>query len=848
MAGSNCNVNSSTRVGDLSDLLQSWDKFRDAAKNDLSALARALLSGLQGPDRRQAALVATALAKLLVETKTVGKPENQHPETPECSLSVEKVAQLLLGECRGVLQSFVASDQAMLVTGALRLLAAIAQFGSGYARETFLLVQPHKETLLELLRRQRQSRKRKRLRLTESEKRATPLERALLQWLLAGAAASETFSSDLRELYTAFLHQVLNRIRFRRGGSDVTRIFRILRSATWLNSGRILGNLLGIVEYIRNERQRSGLIELVARTRDVRSLAQNLASEKLGSAIRFRIAAAILRAGSPELASAFIEALLAPATNQFVGQGSAPWRGEQIALALIAFRKRSSPTQRALPRSIVLDSVSCCSWIAALESGSRGVPSLAALLEYIRKEALRSSKTLGSFRMARSLHLLRLCVEKRPEEIFHSGLDLAKIIPKAPVTVTYECPFTGHELVRLLSAARRNNRALKLATRLQDLLQLRELPRAPLHAFLLEFLNEYGLLRDPCTGETCVLEATFWFDLLRFAAPETLALFERVITEATSKPYAILDDAIHEYATVQRKYRPSPLYVAVERRLRTSPNPYLSSCLETIGEAMEAYCAAQDEAQSTEMEQDHRLDTPEKLPPTTEISVSDLPAVDRSRLEQLHSTSIDDVRDFVQNGSLYHALSFLASAEDETRRKAYDIAATFYELLPEAVEFRERHLVRAVLDLLRSSIMQPYQLIPRIHCVLFGSLAEIVANAAHELFPFARKVILQRPSWLLMEELPGAYEMLQSPNRRVQEFLLRLLLEGNDESRTFHTILTRHRLYSYLVGRKMFALQLVDRLRPHVDQVLERLLASPNARKSLERTWSLETWRRVLAI
>jgi hypothetical protein len=96
-----------------------------------------------------------------------------------------------------------------------------------------------------------------------------------------------------------------------------------------------------------------------------------------------------------------------------------------------------------------------------------------------------------------------------------------------------------------------------------------------------------------------------------------------------------------------------------------------------------------------------------------------------------------------------------------------------------------------------------------------------------------------------MEELPGVHEMIYSPEERVHEFLLQLLLEGNDTSDPFYAILRRHRLYSYLVGRKTFALRFRDRLQPLVDQVLHQLLAFPEARKRLERTCALETWLRL---
>jgi hypothetical protein len=829
-------------------LVQQQEKLREAAERDLPAVVRTLLPGLHGSDRRLAALVATALATILNDIKTPKSKNNQADETSKRSLLITEVAQRLLAEYRPALQLLVSSDQAAQVTAALRLFAAIAHFGGGYARETFLLAQPRRQGLLDLLRRQRQSRKRIRTRLSETERRATPLERALLQWLVAGASASQSFSSDLRELYIAFLQQVLSRIRFRRGGSDTSRIFRILDAAPWLNNGRILGSLLKVIEFIRNERERSSLVELVAQTPDLRSLAEHLASEKISSAGKFRIAAAILRAGSPELSSAFVEALMTSGSYPTTGQDTIRWKSEQIALALIAFRQCPAPMRLSLPRSLVLDSISCGTWIAALESGSREIPALSALLEYIRREALRSSKTIGSLRMARSLHLLRLCIERRPEEIFHSGLDLTKIIPKAPTTVAYECPMTGNELVGVLLTARRNNRAFKLATRLQDLLQLRELPRAPLYAFLLEYLNEYGLLRDPRSGETLSVEASLWFDLLRFAASPTLVQFEQIVTEATSKPYSILDDAIRVNAQIAKNYRPSPLYIAVERRLRTSPNAYLSYCLETIQEAMETFHASLERADGSKTANDVQHAAAEKPSCNSENPRNCEPAPDECRLERLHATSIADVRDFVQNGSLRFVLLFCSAAEEEQRRKAYDIVATVYELLPGAVEFRERQLVRTVLDLLRCSITNPYASIPRIQCVLFGSLAEIVANAAHELYPLARRVILQRPMWTLTEELPGVHQMLSSTERRVQEFLLYLLLEGNDGSRAFYAILRRHRLYSYLVGRKMFALRLPDRLQLQVDRVLTRLQASATARKSLERTWSLDTWQRILSI
>jgi len=809
--------------------------------------AGTLLSALVSANPSQAALAATQLATLLTPNADDRTQHSTSPEVEAKSVDFQGLAQALLTEYRAVLQGFLRSDQAALTMSALRLLAAVARFGSGYARETFLTVQPNRDLLVQLLQKQRQRQQRKRRRLSELEKRTTTLEKSLLQWLDASALASNTFAPDLRELYAVLLRQVLQRIRFRQGANDIGRLLRVLRTATWLNSGRMLGSLLSIVEFVRGEQHRAGLIKIIAQTRDQRSLAQYLARENLSSSVKLRLAQSMLQAGGPEMSLAFLKALTSESALQDTNQSQSIWKSEQVALAIAALRQCTCTAAFSLPQNMRLDFVTCNAWIAALENGGKTIPSLTVLIDYIRQEAMRASNTLGSLRLARGLRLLRLCIEKRPEQIFQSGLDLTKIIPKAPETITYACSFTGAELVRTLGAMFSQNRSIRLATRLQDLFELRALPRAPLYAFFLQYLNEYGLLRNPHSGETCSLEASLWLDLLRFAAPSTRALFERIITEATCKPYAILDDALHSQAPGETSFQLSPLWIAVERRVRSTSDPYLEYCLKHIKACMAIMRSGSETtspppapAEASPVSVENAM-----VVPRAGQQVLQVLAPDARHLDALYDSGIGDARDFIQSGALRSVLFMLAVEQNEIRHKAYDILATFYRLVPVAVELRERRLVQAVLDVLRSSITQPYQRLPRIQCALFASLAEIVTNGNHDLFKFAWKVTLLRPCWSLMEELPGVHEMIYSPEERVHEFLLQLLLEGNDTSDPFYAILRRHRLYSYLVGRKTFALRFRDRLQPLVDQVLHQLLAFPEARKRLERTCALETWLRL---
>ena len=789
---------------------------------------------------RTASLVASVLA-LLVRN---GSADVNTSATTAYDVSL---ARRLLYEHGGRMQRMLGSGHDGEVAGALRILAAVAEIGGGFAREALTVLYGVQRVLLELLRSQRHRRERK--RRLDGIRRTSMTEHALVHLMANTVRASGSVVEGVREYDILFAELLVNVMRCE-APNEALRLAEALsvcpRLASPRNLSVSLANTLG-----SGERWQELLAQAIAHSKDSAGVGGILATLRMEVAGRFAVTRQALRLAPQSLLRAYLEQLADRLPRPDLPERECTVQ-MHAALATEAWMHITEDADAILLPTLPLNPFTCNMYLAALGRCPHRPPplSLSAVIEYVRVEAARASATLGSLRLARALRLLRYCLKRDPAQAFAARLDLSKAIPRVPPDAPLGCPFTARELVRMLRVGRRQNRALKLGMRMLDLLRLRPVLRAELCAFLADYLAEHGLLWNAHRGALYAVEAALWLDLVLAAAPTEQEAWVQVVTQAVSKPYLLVDEArqaaVDSSANGDGEVVQSPLYAAVRRQAAHTHSAFFSYCLSRIAQTvMVAVASAVSPAEAPVL-----TSRPELAPvmPADAVTTTPPDTTLMAELERLAPQPVLDVREWVQSGALGTAILGLSIVDERARLRAYDILATVHAVLSQAREFRERRQLMALLDLLRNSITTPRQRIPRAVAVLFQRLAPVVIQPTHHLFRLANSLVMIRPSWPIERRLPFAAELRQRPERRAFEWLLAVMHEGHDGSREYGALLRRHHLDAWVLTASVCHAGLVGRYAPALRELRRRWRQSSEVARELDRRVSFAAWEQIVAL
>lgn len=816
------------------------DSRRDdeAGVEFVSARAQVLVDILETFSARTASLAATALSSLIPATLGAGGVQ---------------VARDVLRAHSSRLHAMLTAKHDGEVAGALRLYAALAGLGGGFAREALSALVLAERPLIEHARYLRHHYGRK--RTSDGVERLSMTENALSHFFAAAMPALQHFhppelaghagrgaQSDSGggggggHAVDRLFHELMQSLALYGAAGEMERVSRALPACPRLCTARHLLRvarvwLAALAAHERrgeaarhafeSARARALRDALIAATVAARAPAHGEFLVQLwtehASEAAFCLVAQVLRTGPSALSDAFLQR-----AGRLAAAAAAPSSSAQpghVALATLALRhaspaftldgdERDAHGGAFVPQ--LTDHAACCFLIAALETrrvrSLDALPSLPSLAAYLRAEAQAASGTLGSLRLARALRLLRAYM--RRDATVAARVDAVKLIPGLPPVdeasaasaLVDGCPFTARELVCLLRASLRCNRAMALGARLGDLLRLRAAPSDELADFLAAHWREHGLLLPAAvTGAADAddeveaahrWEARMWVELVRGApTPSAVLEFARVATQAAGKPYALVDEA--------RKRGCSPLTCAVIWHVRRSSTPassttaFLARCVDLVRGAA-ASAAAVHGALRSGVEAAPRAapaavqsaaagvvdangDAEAGAADRNSTDDNDAADADAAVIARLRGTPLTDMRDIVTSGHLGAATAAMASADEATRAVAYDFVAAVREMLPEAREFRERRLLCYALDVLRNSITAPRERLPAIAGAFFQHALPIVVNPAHDLFAFTNKLLLQQPFWSLHDDVPALAAMMTAPQRRARGLLLRVL-------------------------------------------------------------------------
>eukprot|EP00166_Cyanidium_caldarium_P000191 ctg_1066.g220 len=345
---------------------------------------------------RTASLAASVLA-LLVRN---GSADVNASTTTRYDVSL---ARRLLYEHGGRMQRMLGSGHDGEVAGALRILAAVAEIGGGFAREALAVLYGVQRVLLELLRSQRHRRERK--RRLDGTRRTSMTEHALVHLMVSTVRASGSLVEGVREYDLLFAELLVNVMRCE-APNEALQLVEALSVCPRLASPRNLSVSLANTPG-RGERWQELLAQAIAHSKDSAGVGGMLATLRMGVAGRFAVTRQALRLAPPRLLRAYLEQLADRLPRPDLSERERTMQAH-AALATEAWMRVAEDADAILLPTLPLNPFTCNMYLAALGRCPHRPPplSLSAVIEYVRVEAARASVTLGSLRLARALRLL----------------------------------------------------------------------------------------------------------------------------------------------------------------------------------------------------------------------------------------------------------------------------------------------------------------------------------------------------------------------------------------------------------------------------------------------------------